>query len=104
MSGEDGQGHQGPGSSAVRIVCTVAAVPPLFLTMPVSWEGHAGSTGDHPQIGHFTCSRERTDDVLPTGNPRDPRPAVTHKSGLPSETCQIRSQGYSGPRGGGAAR
>ena len=33
-----------------------------------------------------------------------PSGAVTHKSGLPSETCQIRSQGYSGPRGDGGAR
>jgi hypothetical protein len=29
--------------------------------------------------------------------------AVTHKSGLPSETCQIRSQGYQGPGSDGAA-
>ena len=29
--------------------------------------------------------------------------AVTHKSGLPSETCQIRSQGYQGPGSEGAA-
>ena len=49
------------------------------------------------------------------GSPRRPQrfrppaapcggPAVTHKSGLPSETCQIRSQGYPGPRGDGVAR
>jgi hypothetical protein len=25
-----------------------------------------GSMGDRPKSGHFTCSRERTDHVLPT--------------------------------------
>src|SRR6266851_8863633 len=55
-----------------------------------------GSTRNGPQSGHFTCSRERTDHVLPTTSfsPIDNNPTFSVASGLLADLT-IRPSGVS---------
>src|SRR2546428_8883705 len=52
-------------------------------TMVTSFVDH-GCTPDCPKSGHFTCSRERTDHVLPT---------VKHTAGCPRRARALPSGG-----------
>src|SRR5207247_6795400 len=63
-------------------------------TMVTSFADH-GCTPDYPKSGHFTCSRERTDHVLPTSahmgldkNPGEPYKAGTNLAVLTGSSQQ----------------